>query len=45
MVVGCKGLELRREIWAEDNDLGMSSQKMAMGRHEVSGSAESEKRA
>lgn len=30
VVLGCKGLELRREIWAEDNDLGVSGKNMAM---------------
>lgn len=30
MVVGYKRLKLKREIWAEDSDLGMSGKKMAM---------------
>lgn len=37
MVVKYKELELRREIWAEDKDLGIVSEGMAMGGHEPSG--------
>lgn len=37
MVVRYKELELRGGIWAEDKDLGIISEEMAMGGHELSG--------